>query len=179
MVGITRIGRQTTISALARSLFPDLEDGESLRRAEEALVGANPQLRTRAGFRPEAPVIVPTLSAAKPGRAGSRETADAAAALGEMARGLDALGRAAQAAFAQEQKAAKEATKTLGSAEARDAMRKRYPDLADDLPVLAGLLAERAKVAAARSAVVDAAIGRAQRDLAALGEASARRHKER
>lgn len=56
---------ETTVSALAKRLYPNL--GEStLKKAEAALLKANPHLRDSAAFKPGATVVLPTIPGVKP-----------------------------------------------------------------------------------------------------------------
>jgi hypothetical protein len=172
MPEIARLGRQTTIRELARRLFPGQDDADGLRRAEEALVAANPALGDRVGFRPGAPVIVPDLGGRAARRSAGRETAEPEAVLAALARSVEALDEAAADALAGEQRDAEAAAAVLRGPEAHGAMRRRHPDLVDQLPALADLLEERAKGADARMTALRSVIGEAARDLAMLRDAA-------
>ncbi|MEO0914970.1 MAG: hypothetical protein AAFY59_18635, partial [Pseudomonadota bacterium] len=61
---IATLGRERRIATLARRVF-EIEGpprGEEQRRAEAALLRANPQLATAEGFRPGAAVVVPAVA---------------------------------------------------------------------------------------------------------------------
>ncbi|WP_299706810.1 hypothetical protein [uncultured Tateyamaria sp.] len=76
---IATLGRERRIATLARRVF-DIEGrprGEAQRRAEMALLRANPQLATEAGFRPGASIVVPTVVGLRPTEAVSMARADA------------------------------------------------------------------------------------------------------
>jgi hypothetical protein len=56
---------ESSVSALVERLYPNLGDS-ARKRAETALLKANPQLSGRDAFRPDAVIAVPTLPDAKP-----------------------------------------------------------------------------------------------------------------
>jgi len=63
-IAIAILGRERKISTLARKIFKleDITDGKLRRRAEAALIRANPRLATPDGFRAGASIVVPTVS---------------------------------------------------------------------------------------------------------------------
>ncbi|MEX0348090.1 MAG: hypothetical protein AB3N15_01610 [Paracoccaceae bacterium] len=66
---IVTLGRERTLSTLARRIFeiPSGRAGQAqLRRAEAALLRANPRLRNAEGFRSGASVVVPAATGLRP-----------------------------------------------------------------------------------------------------------------
>ncbi|WP_171174985.1 hypothetical protein [Ruegeria sp. HKCCD8929] len=66
---IVKLGRERTLSTLARKVF-EIGTGagsrDLLRRAEAALLAANPRLRSADGFRTGASIVVPAVAGLRP-----------------------------------------------------------------------------------------------------------------
>lgn len=67
-IAIAILGRERTIATLARKVFQlDASTGSALqRRAEAALLSANPRLATADGFRSGASIVVPSVEGLQP-----------------------------------------------------------------------------------------------------------------
>lgn len=87
--GLARIARERTISTLARNLY-DLSDAdtETRRKAEEALLRANPGLARSGGFVAGRAVVVPNIPSLKMTDRVEVQKADLESLLGETARRL-------------------------------------------------------------------------------------------
>jgi hypothetical protein len=163
MPSIAKIGRQTTIRGLAKSLFGnEAATPEALNRAEATLLAANPSLGGDQGFHSGRVVIVPDL------QGGRAAQIDNAGALESLDDALTQIGKAAAAALASEPREAATEAEKLRTQETTAAVRERYPDLLDDLPVIARTIEQRGSTADARYRAVEAAAAQARKDLARL-----------
>ncbi|WP_353474584.1 hypothetical protein PVT71_21800 [Salipiger sp. H15] len=137
---IATLGRERTVATLARRLYAlDASDGATQARAERALLRANPRLRSAAGFRSGADIVVPELeglgftdAVERPGTGGQGPLDAVTTALREMASRAEDRARLAEerreeiekrtgdAGFVREaRRALPEAVDLIGKARAR------------------------------------------------------------
>jgi hypothetical protein len=144
---IARIERERTVKTLAKNLLPAEASAADLRRAEAALLKANPQLARPEGFRPGAPVVTPgDLGIAWGDRVETAETSLAGLTVTARAR-LEAADAAVRAAFDAEEKARDRRKAVLGDSAFRKAVEQAGP-VAEQLAKQAAATLEKAAAAA-------------------------------
>lgn len=129
-IAIAKLGRERTLATLARRVYRIEGEGsaERQRRAEAALLAANPRLATAAGFRHGAAVVVPPV-------AGLEHTADVAAAAtgdrpltGATALRLQALESRVEDGFRRAETHRKESLERLSDSRFVAEARKALPE---------------------------------------------------
>ena len=127
---IATLGRERTIATLARRLyqFEGRGTNEAQRRAQAALIAANPRLSTTNGFRAGDQIVVPAVTGLK--RTGNVRTsaADGEGLTNETSFRLQALGSQLEDSFHRASDRRQKTVKRLGDrrfvAEARTALRQ-------------------------------------------------------
>ncbi|HYJ81690.1 MAG TPA: hypothetical protein VEW26_02470 [Allosphingosinicella sp.] len=187
-IRITKVGRQRTVSGLAKALFETKGSAALQERAEAALLKANPQLATEGGLKAGATVIVPSVrdvapkaeapaaaatpspptpGSAAPAGAGAQSREPAIAAARERATALAELGgRSIEAALG----AAKRSVRELRSEEVAAAVIAARPDMRDRLEAVRGEADKEVKRITEAGKQLRKVTALALADLAALGE---------
>jgi hypothetical protein len=170
---IAHIKREKSLAAIARRVYriEGPQAAELTRRAEVALLAANPTLGERAGFRAGGRVVVPSIAGLSPADAATTEASSEAAGVLEAIEGeFAAFSGRAEDAF---QRAGKEAEKTAAELKSRalqQIIEKNAPALAAHLPEIQKNVDEDVKTLKARRAAVATALREAREDLATLSK---------
>lgn len=157
-VSQSNIGRQQTVAGLVKTLFDVKGEPELQKRAEEALLRANPGL-VEGELKPGTPIIVPDLRDPHTVRPG-RETVLPAEAVRAVNAGAAALVDLAGARLDAALKEAVDSAKMLKTKAAADAIATDRPDLKGKLTAIAAEAEQEAKRATANVAKLRAAIAR-------------------
>lgn len=130
---IARLGREKTVSTLAKRLFviegPDAR--EKQRRAERALLRANPSLGDPERFKPGAAILVPAVVGLKTTDRVSVVAADLDGALEQSAIRLKLSAQMLQDSFARAAESDKTAIQQLGDRSFGAKLRKALPESTD------------------------------------------------
>ena len=156
------VGRHRTIGGLAKALFETGSDPDLQKRAEEALLRANPGLAAEGALVQGRPIVVPELGGARPKAPDLPPREEPGPAAPPAAETL--VGRIEAAA-----KEAAERVKMLKRESTLQAIAKAHPELREKLPEIVAAVernAARAKQAAKNlreaAARVEAAVEAAQ-----------------
>lgn len=157
---IAKIGDEKDLTALVRALyrFDDGEDPVLLRRAARALLAANPQLRTKRGFRAGVLVLVPTIEGFTFGdRVETRQegldevVTEAALRLKELAARIDERTRGSK-------RRRERALKLAAKAKLRDTAKMRLPSSLPLIEKSTANLREEAEAVEARGKALQDAV---------------------
>jgi hypothetical protein len=130
---IATLGRERTVATLARRLYTiEGEDKAELqRRAEAALLRANPRLASGEGFRSGGRVVVPAVIGLKRTDEVTTASEPSADALNsEMALRLRALGSRIEDSFSRDRQAREKTTERIGARDFKAEARKALPESA-------------------------------------------------
>ena len=132
------LGRERTVATLARKMF-QIDDGPNARllqrKAEAAILKANPRLRTREGFRTGARIVVPAVTGLRLAAEVSRTDTSGDGLTNEAALRLAAAGSRFADAFSR---AAEERKETLARVEDREFVAEARRALRQSGPFLTG-----------------------------------------
>lgn len=117
-MAITTFTGEKRVSDIATRVFGDLPPAQ-LKVAEEALLQANPHLKTLKTLKPGAVVLVPQVPGIKPKATAAAGDHPAAAGATLVARDLELYQKQLVAAVGTEQQAVKDSTAQLKSADVR------------------------------------------------------------
>jgi hypothetical protein len=168
MPRITSFQGEKKIGDLAARLYGDLPAAQ-LKRAQQALLEANPQLKTLRDVPAGALLVVPEIPGRKPGAAAPAAAGDAPGVelLGELAQAVTAYRRRLTAAAAAESADADATTKLLASRELRSVVDKD-PELKAHADRVAAATDERRREAEALRALAGSELDALEKELAAL-----------
>ena len=131
---LATIGRQRTLSGLAKSLFPSASSAEDHQRAEAALLKANPQLADRGGIAAGVTVVVPDV----PGLRASEDAREARPGSAQLpdrgAERLKAMGAASEELAKLVQEMAKAELALLKGDDFAALLLREHPELKEELP---------------------------------------------
>lgn len=125
---IATLGRERTIATLARHLYKLEERGNAdlRRRAEAALIAANPRLSTTEGFRAGTQIVVPTVNGVAHTDEIRAADADGKSLMNETTLRLQALGSQIEDSLSRASEVRQEVLNRLGDpkfvSEARSAL---------------------------------------------------------
>jgi hypothetical protein len=165
-----RIGRERTLTGLARNLF--VFDGPDpradLRRAERALLTANPELRDSAAFRAGAAVVVPPGLRLRTTERVEMPAADIDGAVAEAEQRVRDAAVVLREAFGQARSCDKRSLERLGDPRFMAELERRSPDAAKLAPAARQSLVAELEMLESLSDRFTGAIETALSDLAAL-----------
>jgi hypothetical protein len=167
---IAKIGRERTLARLVRRLYK-IEGRESAplqRRAEAALLSANPRLARKEGFRNGATIVVPKVEGLEVSDEVSRARADSEGPIEETALRLQALASRIEDGFERESEKREKVLSRLDDREFRAAARKALPESVKVIEKTVDRLKREAETAEAERKRFDQALGEALKDLKAL-----------
>lgn len=169
---VARLGREKRIETLAKNLFvidgPD--KAGKLRRAERALLKANPHLATEAGFTSGAAVIVPSLRGLRKSDRVSTTVADLDGLLADAAARFDACATVIGIGFTESAKRNNESLARLSDRKFVDTARKAVKESAKLIASAREHLKQESETSDARRAPLDDAVKRAQADIDRLSK---------
>lgn len=169
---VVRLGREKRIATLAKKVFviegPD--KAERQRRAERALLNANPQLATEAGFTAGAPVIVPPVRGLRTTDRVSATTANLDGVLADTTARLARSAAVIDTGFARSAKRSEEALTRLKDPEFVKTARKAVKESAKLMENVRKRLEKDREAADARSAALQNAVKQALADVDRLSK---------
>ena len=169
---VARLGREKRIATLARNVFviegPDKANQQ--RRAERALLKANPQLATEADFTAGASVIVPSVRGLRTTDRVSTTTAELDGLLADAAVRLAESATLIEIGFARSAKRSEEALARLDDREFVATARKAVKESAKLMTSVRKRLVQDSETADARNATLKNAVKRALADVDRLSK---------
>jgi hypothetical protein len=171
-ISIVQVNRERSLSGLAKRVYRIEGPGsaELTRRAEAALLAANPHLSERTSFRAGVTVLVPDV----PGLDFSDEPRSAAreadGILGSIDRSLAALAEGALAALAEMEKQADGTVQELKTTKMQKIIEKNAPALLAEVPKVQEAAGKRAAEAKDRQTALASVLEKAKDDLAKLSK---------
>lgn len=176
---IARLGRERTIATLAKRVYrTEAAEPELIRRAEAALLAANPRLSDKESFRSGANVVVPQVPGLEISEAVLTAQAETGGVADEAALRLAALGSALEDGYARGAARRAETAQRLKDSDFTKRARKALPESAEVLEKAAERLGKQAEEAEAdRDRLLAAAerAGAAWRRLEELARRAGRR----
>jgi cysteinyl-tRNA synthetase len=155
-VRFTTIGRQRTLSGIAKAVYDVGSRADALEQAVEALRRANPQLGDDASITPGMNIAVPALGSIKQSEAAAVPEPEALQALAaQRARALASLAARATQTSLEEAKKWQEDSR---SPETVSAIIKARPDLRDKLDALQADAVKRTERIAQSGDTLDSAL---------------------
>jgi hypothetical protein len=171
-ISVVQINRERSLAGVAKRAYriEGADAAEKTRRAEAALLAANPHLGKRSGFKPGAHVLVSTVPGLDKADEAISAGKQAGAIVETVGRSLAELSKSAADALAGVEQQADQTVKNLKSAKLRKSIEKSVPALVPKLPAIQDAAAKRADKAKARQAALATVLERAQGDLAKLSK---------
>lgn len=178
---IARLKQEKRLSTLARNLFVIEGRNKAVlqRRAERALLAANPRLAKADGFVSGATVVVPSVPGLKPTERVVVPKADLEGLLGETARGLQTGAATIKEKFGRSSEDDKEALARLANRKFIAAARKALPESAKLIGQAQKAIKQRGAEESKRLERLESAIGDATSELDRLTTLAKRSNRRR